>query len=54
MRRVALALAAAGLVLGALAGCGPEGQSCKRAGDVKVQDGKSYTCTVSDDGPVWQ
>lgn len=54
MRRVALALMVAGALLALVAGCGPEGKSCGRAGDVKVQDGKSYTCTVSDDGPVWK
>jgi hypothetical protein len=48
VKRLVVILAAVA-ALGGLAACTPEGQSCHRAGDVKVQDGKSYTCT--DTGP---
>lgn len=50
-RRVAVGLAA-GLL--ALTGCGPKGQPCKRPEDIKIDNGRAYTCTYHRDGNTWQ
>jgi hypothetical protein len=51
VRRAALGLV---VLVALLAGCTPDGQPCHRAGDVKVQDGHSYTCTNKRGGLVWK
>lgn len=53
MKRAALLVAAAGLVLAGLTACDPTGQPCHRAGDVKVYQGTSHTCVQKRDGLVW-
>ena len=50
MRRAALGLV---VLVALLAGCTPEGQPCNRVGDIKVQNGHSYTCSHKRNGLVW-
>lgn len=54
MRRLLALVAAGGVTLALLAGCGPQGQPCGRAGDIKVVGGWGYSCVASRRGNTWQ
>lgn len=54
MRRLLALAVAGGAALVLLTGCGPQGQPCGRAGDIKVARGIGYTCTAGTHGNTWQ